>query len=304
MLDLSYDYETCVRNSEKVAWRIDDVMPPGTRLDFQKPFLPAKLAGADTPAFLSDDDRRKLNQINGNAYLNLFAFVEEYILAMAVQHAQAEMFGDHHAIRALLRFGEEEAKHQRLFIRYKEAFDRDFGHACEVLGSAAEVANVILSKSSIAVTMVTLHLEIMTQQHYTECVRDDTSVDPFFASLLKHHWLEESQHARIDALELEKLVSAVTPEAIETAFQDYVDLIGAFDGLLRSQADMDARSLGVALGRTFSGEELKQIGDAQHRGYRRTFLTMGMTNPMFETVVRKISPEGALRVKATAEALA
>jgi hypothetical protein len=97
--------------------------------------------------------------------------------------------------------------------------------------------------------LVTLHLEIMTQAHYVECVKDDTDIDPLFVKLLRFHWMEESQHARIDALELDKLLEAATPAAIDTALDDYLGLIDAFDGLLKSQADMDARSLAGATAR-------------------------------------------------------
>ena len=296
MLDLEYDYATCVRNSEKVSWKLDDVMPAGTRLDFSRPFLPSALAGRGELPFLSPDERRTLNQINGNAYLNLFAFVEEYIIAVAVQHAHAEMFGDHDAIRALVRFADEEVKHQALFRRYRSAFQQDFGHACEVLGSAAEVAGVILSKSPIAVMLVTLHLEIMTQAHYVECVKDDTAVDPFFAKLLRFHWMEESQHARIDALELDKLLTAADGDIIAKAFDDYLSLIDAFDGLLKSQAEMDARAIAKALRRAFDAEQTTQIVTAQHRGYRHTFLVFGMTNTTFLENLAKISTDAAHRV--------
>lgn len=51
-------------------------------------------------------------------------------------HAQVEMFGDHQALRALMRFADEELKHQQLFQRYRDAFDRGFGHAVEVHAKA------------------------------------------------------------------------------------------------------------------------------------------------------------------------
>src|SRR6185295_7244391 len=149
-----------------------EVLPSGQKLDFARPFLPDALVGSGISC-LNEQEKLVLNHINGNSYLNLFGFVEEYILAMAVQHAQAELFGDHDAIRALTRFADEEVKHQALFKRYRVAFDRDFGHACEVLDNAADVAGVILAKSPLAVVLVTLHLELMTQDHYTDAVRDD-----------------------------------------------------------------------------------------------------------------------------------
>src|SRR5262245_50961928 len=150
MLELGFDYSSCVKNSEKVSWKVNDVFPAGTQLNFQKRFLPSRLAGQGAP-FLSEAEKLKLNQIMGNAYLNLFVFVEEYIQAQVVNHAHAELFGDHHALRALTRFADEELKHQQLFNRYLESFAKGFGSPCEVLASAAQVAAIILSKNSIAV---------------------------------------------------------------------------------------------------------------------------------------------------------
>lgn len=304
MLDLSYDYASCVRNSEKVSWKLDDVMPSDTKLDFSRPFLPAALAARGEPSFLTAGESRTLNQITGNAYLNLFAFVEEYILAMVVQHSHAELFGDHQAIRALSRFADEEVKHQQLFYRYLDAFKRDFGHECEVLGSAAAVAGVVLSKTPIAVMMMTYHIEIMTQAHYTECVKDDHGIDPFFAKLLHSHWLEESQHARIDALELDKLLNDASRAQIETGFADYLDLIGAVDGLLAQQAEMDVRSLAKALGKTFDADQQEKLRASQQAGYRHTFLVYGMRNPSYVAAMRKMWLEGAERVAARAATLA
>ncbi|NJK33131.1 MAG: hypothetical protein HC927_12390 [Deltaproteobacteria bacterium] len=302
MLDLAYDYATCIRNSERVAWKLDDVFPPDTKLDFGRRFLPPALSGERQIPGLDAEARLKLNQITGNAYLNLFGFVEEYIIATAVDHAQAEMYGDHTAIRALLRFAEEEIKHQELFKRYVAAFAASFGSECGVLDGAAEVAAVILGKSPISVMLVTLHLEIMTQAHYTESVRKDEGLDPFFASLLEHHWLEEAQHARIDALELDKLLDLAAPEQIDAAFADYLDLIDAFDGLLRSQAEMDRISLERALGYSLP-DDGRAVVAAQHTAYRNTFLVMGMTNRQFASILQKISPAGAERVADKAASL-
>jgi hypothetical protein len=185
-----------------------------------------------------------------------------------------------------------------------DAFQREFGHPCGVLASAAEVANVILSKSAIAVMLVTLHLEIMTQAHYVECVKDDAELDPLFVKLLRFHWMEEAQHARIDALELDKLLTAAPPEKIKEAIDDYIGLIGAFDGLLKAQAEMDAISIAKATGRTFEGPEIERLVQAQHRGYRHTFLVYGMTNTTFLENLAKISKEAVTRVTHRAKELA
>lgn len=303
MLELNFDYRSCVSNSEKVSWKVDEILPEGTNLDFSRPFLPDALVGASRLAELDDNEKVTLNQITGNAYLNLFQFVEEYILVSAVQHAQAEMFGDHDAIRALVRFADEEVKHQQLFKRYRAAFDRGAGKPCSVLECAAEVAGVILSKSPMAVMLTTCHIELMTLQHYTECVKDDAGVDPLFAKLLKSHWLEESQHARIDALELDKVASVATPEMIKLAFDEYLGILEAFDGLLLQQAEMDVASLSSLTGKSYDADGSAAIKRSQHAGYRKTFLWYGMTNTTFVGYMQRMSAEGASRVAARAKEL-
>jgi hypothetical protein len=297
MLDLGFSYKTVVRNSEKVEWRLDEIFPEGTRLDFDRTFLPPALVPTHSLSFLSPAQHRMLNQITSNAYVNVFAFVEEYIIAMALRHAHAEMFGDHDAIRALARFADEEVKHQALFLRYRAAFERDFGHECDVLGSAAEVAAMILGKSPIAVLLVTLHLELITQDHYTDSVKDNEVVDPIFARLLKAHWLEESQHARIDQLELEKVASASTPAAIRQGIHEYAELLGALDDLLASQSTMDAVTLERAIGTSLAADQKLDLVRVQHRNYRRVFLVAGLTHKLFVETISRLDVTAEARVR-------
>lgn len=301
MLTFNYDYKTCITNSERVSWKLDDIMREGAKLDLTRRLLPASLAARPIEC-LSEKEQLILNQIAGNAYLNLFAFVEEFILATVVQHAQAEMFGDHDVIRALVRFADEELKHQRLFERYRRSFDASFGHPAAVLETAAEVAGVVLGKSPIGVMVIILHIELMTQDHYTQSVKTDTSIDPLFATLLEKHWLEESQHARIDALELARLVNAATPAQIDQGITDYCDLLGAFDGLLKMQAEMDVSTLGAVVGRAFDEKEAAAIVAAQHAGYRRTFLVAGIRNTQFAGVIEKMDAGRAKDVASLGDA--
>lgn len=296
MFGLNFDYASCLANSDKVTWTLDDVMPSGTELDFSRPFLPEQLVMLKPVTCLNDHEKKRLNQIVGNAYINLFGFVEEYILATVVQHANAEMFGDRTAVRALCRFAEEEAKHMQLFDRYREAFNRGFGHDCGVLESAVQVAEVIMSKSPIAVMVLTLHIELMTQQHYTECIKDNTQIDPFFASLLRYHWLDESQHAKLDTLELEKLAVMAAPEELEQAVDQYLEILGAFDGLLQAQAEMDLASLSADIQRTFDQAEREQMMNALKSSYRKTFIVYGMTNPGFVKIMGSMSKHGQARI--------
>ena len=290
MLDFNYDYQQCVANSEKISWKLDDVIPTDTKLDFNKMFLPPGLFSSDSLGFLSKDELLKLNQIMGNSYLNLFHFVEEYIVAETIEHAQSEMFsGNSSNMRALLRFSDEEIKHQLLFERYREIFQCNFGSIPKILEGAVQVAGIILSKSPLAVVAVTLHLEIITQYHYTESVRDNSDIDPTFSKVLKYHWMEEAQHAKVDALELKKLVLNADQKQIEQMYDDYIFIINAFDGLLISQSEMDYESLTERIGKKFSETNKRKIIDSQLKSYRNDFIKCGLDNNMFMGIMKEIS---------------
>lgn len=278
---LNTDYARVVELSEKVAWKLDDVIPHEVSLDFTKSFMPKTMFAAGELSFLSAKEKLKLNQIYGNSYSYLFYFVEAYIIDMAMRHAQAELYGDDDNLRAMLRFAEEEVKHQRMFLRFGDLFSHGFGTTCDVVESPQAVAQVILSKSPMAVMLVTLHLELITQAHYVECMRDSSEIEPLFQSLFKYHWLEEAQHAKIDVLELVKLRKDATAEQVQRAIDDYFAIAGAFADLLANQAKLDVVSLERAIGRTLSESERTAVETAQRKSYHRAFLRSGVTNSVF-----------------------
>jgi hypothetical protein len=198
----------------------------------------------------------------------------------------------------MLRFAEEEVKHQLLFRRFIEAFSQGFGSPCGGIPSQEAVAGVILSKSPMAVMMITLHLEVMTQQHYVQCFSDESDdLDPVFKKLLKSHWAEESQHAKLDALTLRRLATGSAREARTQAVKDYVDLLDALEGLLKQQAEMDIKSLSTATGKTYTPEQTAQLLETQAKAYRQTFVTWGVTNPTFMETVEELFPEDVSLIK-------
>src|SRR5215212_4824256 len=151
MLTHDFDYQTLIQLSERVSWKIDDVINTTAKLDFGRAFLPDSLVLAGEIGCLTPAEKLTLNHIRGNSYVHLFGFVEEYIIALAVRHASAEIFGDEKTLRALLRFAEEESKHQTMFKRFGQVFAEGFKTPCGFIGEAETVAGVILSKSPIAV---------------------------------------------------------------------------------------------------------------------------------------------------------
>jgi hypothetical protein len=274
------------------------------RLDFSKPFLPDSLAGVAGLSSLSDREKLLLNQIRGNSYLYMFGFVEEFILPFALDEARsATPGGDPFEVRALVTFAEEEAKHIHLFHRFAEEFAAGFHSPCGVIGPAAEVAKVVLSHSRLGVAILTLALEWATQAHYIDSIKDDQELDPQFKSLLRHHWMEEAQHAKLDTLVVDKLAIAGGPEAIAKGLADFGAIGGAVDGLLLQQVQLDLDSLEAASGRKLASAEREEIAAVQTKAYRYTFLVTALIHKNFLATVEQLSPGAADSMREMARAL-
>ena len=188
---------------------------------------------------LKDREKLRLNQIMGNAYCHLFGYVEEYIIPQALEAAQRDIYGDETRLRALLRFAEDESKHQELFRRSTALFEKGFGVRCGLIPAREEVARVVLSKSRLCSYLLTSMIEWYTQLHYVEHVRDRGELDGLFRDLVKYHWMDEAQHAKIDSLLIDEITREISEEDREKAVDELVELGGAVDGLLSQQADLD-----------------------------------------------------------------
>jgi len=305
MLQHKYDYGSILETSERVSWTIGQVID-GRTFDFARPFLPDALAGVASIRCLNEKAKLTLNQIRGFTYLALFGLVEEYILPSVVDHLHRERPASGDERRALLRFADEEAKHIELFRWFVEEFEAGFQTPCRVIGPAKDIARAILGHSPLGVFLTTLHIEWATQRHYLESVKDNAAeqLDPLVCSLLKHHWIEESQHAKLDTLVVDRIATALDGKEIEKGVDDYLDIGKLLDGGFQAQVELDIESLERATGRAFSADEKEEIRQAQLRSYRWTFLGSGMTHPNFDRSLRELSPEGHRRVAEVARSLA
>jgi hypothetical protein len=287
----AYTYEETLAAAQKTNWRIEDVIGEGKRLDFSKPFLPEGLARVRPLDFLSKGEQVVLNQIRGHEYLAMFGLVEEFILPFVMDHARPRLDGDDHRVRALLQFAGEEAKHIQLFRRFRREFESGWGSRCEVIGPPEAVAKQVLSHDPLSVALLILHIEWFTQKHYLEGVKDDQGIDPLFKSLLKHLWIEEAQHAKLDTLMVEALAAGYSREGIARAFDGYLAIGGFLDQGLEQQARLNLASFEAAAGRKLSPDEEKRYTQVQHQALRWTYLGSGMTHPSFRESVQMLDPD-------------
>jgi hypothetical protein len=295
-----FTYPAVLSASHRAAWQLDDVLPPGARLDFSRPFLPEAFARAAAVPGLSESELLTLNHIRGHEYLSIFGLVEEFILPFVLDHVRETLTGEDNRTRALLQFASEEAKHIALFKRFHGAFANGFGHSCDVIGPPEAIAAEVLRHQPLSVALVILHIEWMTQSHYLGSVRDNGKIEPLFASLLRHHWMEEAQHAKLDTLMVEAIAASMTPQAIDAAVDEYLE-IGAFlDGGLKAQTELNLAAFEEACGRSLGADGRDAFLTIQHQALRWTYLGSGMTHPRFVATLQAIAPAACARVAAVA----
>ena len=292
-----YTYQSTLAASGTCHWRIEDIIGGDKRLDFSKSFMPESLAQVETLSFLNDEEKKILNQIRGNTYLCIFGLVEEFILPFVLDQAKSQLHGDDYRARALLQFASEEAKHIQLFKQFRDEFESGFGTECPVIGPAEAIANAILAHDELGVALTTLHIEWMVQSHYLGSVKDDQDLDPQFKSLLKHHWIEEVQHAKLDTLMVEAMAGGKTEEEILRSVDEYLAIGGFIDGGLTQQVEFDMASLMAATGRFFTDAQQDEFRRVQRKANRWTYLGSGMTHPKLLESLEGLSPKARARVE-------
>ena len=299
-----FTYPAILAASQRGAWQLDDVLPAGATLDFSKPFMPESLARTAGVTGLSDAERLTLNHIRGHDYLSLFGLVEEFVLPFVIDHARPQLSGDDARVRALLNFASEEAKHIELFKRFHAAFTAGFGHECAVIGPPEAIAAEVLRHDPLSVGLVVLMIEWMTQSHYLDSVRDDQGIEPLFARLLRCHWIEEAQHAKLDTLMVEALGDGRDEQSIQAAVDGFFDIAAFLDGGLRQQARFNIDAFEQVTGCALSDGAREQMLAVQHQAMRWTYLGSGLGHPQFRKSVGALSTAALARIDAAAPAFA
>jgi len=284
-------YAHCIESSKRVRWDIDEDVIRGRRFDTAHKFLPDGLSLTDGFTTLSSAERRFVSQIQGRTYANIFGLVERFINAKVLELSCDHALGDQVVVEALVRFSDEELKHQRLFRRidamagevlpggYLFDFDPD------------TVARAVLGKSTWAVLALTLDIELFTQAHYRQSIDPDTELSELFKDVFLYHWKEECQHALLDELEFLRHDSALTAEERDRAVDDFIGLVAAVDGILQAQAAADAGYFAANCGRTVEADEVLAIEAGFLAAYRWQYIHSGARHPYFAKVLTGLITE-------------
>ncbi|HEY5946883.1 MAG TPA: hypothetical protein VIV40_15375 [Kofleriaceae bacterium] len=274
----STPYARCINASKKVRWDIDIDVIRGRTLDTTRDFLPKALSLVDELPFLTDRERRLMSQVQGRTYANLFGVIERYINAKILDLSRDYWFGDQVALEALVRFSDEELKHQELFRRVEQLAGAVMpsGYRCVADGNA--IASVVLGKSTWAVLALTCHIEIFTLVHYKKSIAAEQLAD-LWKDVFLYHWKEESQHAQLDVLEWKRIDASITPAERDRGVDELIELVGAVDGVLQAQAQADAEYFS-SLG-DFTAAQQQAIRDNIVKAYRWQYIVSGVQEGSF-----------------------
>jgi hypothetical protein len=292
-------YAKVIEASRRVRWEIDRDVIRGRRFDFRKTFLPAGLSKVDEMPSLSADEKRLMSQVQGRTYAYIFGLAERFIGAKVLEVTRDHWLGDQLALEALVRFSDEELKHQALFRRIEDMLEDEMPAGYVRTADPNAVAEAVLQASTWAVLALTCNIEIFTQVHYRTSIGPNADLSELWKDVFLYHWREESQHAILDELEWQREDAKLTVPERDRAVDDLIGLVGALDGILQAQAKADAAYFTAIAGRAFSADEAAAIEAAMLRAYRWQYIVCGVQEPRFADLLASlVTPEQMRRIGA------
>ena len=281
-------YAKCIEVSKRIRWDIDRDVIRGRQFDFGKKFMPDGLSKIGELSFLRPAEARFLSQVQGRTYANMFGLVERYIGAKTIEIGKGYALDDQVALEALVRFADEEIKHQLLFRRLERmaAGGMPAGYVFQPDPNA--VAEVVLAKSTWAVLGLTLDIELFSQAHYRSSIEPDGNLSELWKDVFLFHWKEESQHAIMDEIEWRREHAKLGERQRDQGVDDLIELVGAVDGICMAQADADAEYFVRTAGPRYTAVETSVIQDLLLRAYRWQYVVSGAQEPRFVEVLTSL----------------
>ena len=278
-------YAKCIDASKRIRWDIDADVIRGRQFDFTRKFLPDNLACMERFSFLSGDEKRLVSQIQGRTYCNMFGLVERFIGAKITEITRDHSLGDQVAMEALVRFTDEELKHQELFRRLESMIASGMPAGYTFHPQPNDVASAVLGKCTWAVLALTCHIELFSQSHYKQSIEGEADAPELWKDVFMYHWREESQHAILDEMEWRREDAKLSAGQRDAAVDDLIALVGAVDGILQLQSAADVDYFVRVASRRFTRAQVEELRAAMLAAYRWQYILTGVQNERFMHVL-------------------
>ena len=288
-------YARCIEASRRIRWDIEKDVFRGREFDFSENFLPPGVSKIQDLGCLTRSETRTLSQIQGRTYANMFGLVERFINAKILEVSRDHWFGDQVALEALIRFSDEELKHQELFRRVERAIAAGMPAGYSFVPQPNDVAAVVLEKSTWSVLGLTCCIELFTQSHYKESIENARGSSELYKDIFLYHWKEESQHAILDELEWRRENRRLSNEQRDAAVNDLIALVAAVDGICVAQAESDCNYFLQRCGRPFMPEEVEAVRKMITKAYRWQYIISGVEHPRFAEILSSMVNEQQMK---------
>jgi DNA-binding Lrp family transcriptional regulator len=288
-------YAKCIEVSKRVRWDIDKDVIRGREFDFSQKFLPDGISQINRFDFLSADEKRFLSQIQGRTYANMFGFVERFITAKILELTRDHWLGDQIALEALVRFCDEEVKHQDLFRRVETLMAKGMPKGYTFIPDPNAVAEAVLKNSTWAVLALIFEIELFTQEHYKQSIEPDENLSELYKDLFLFHWKEETTHAILDELEWPREDRKISSEQRDQAVNELIGIVADVDGILQAQSAADVEYFLKICDRAFTRDEIARLKSGVLKAYRWQYIFSGVEHPRFKMLIENLTTEEQLR---------
>ncbi len=285
-------YAKCIEVSKRVRWDIDKDVLRGRSFNFSQKFLPDGITKIDQFDFLTDGDKRFASQIQGRTYANMFGFVERFITAKVLDCTRDHWLGSQIALESLVRFSDEELKHQILFRRIEPMIAAGMPEGYVFLPDPDAAAAAVLENSTWAVLGLTLEIELFTQEHYKQSIAPDDNLSELFKDIFLFHWKEETTHAMLDELEWERVNNKISGEEREQGVDQLIAMVADVDGILQRQSAADVNYFLTASTHPFTVDEAERLKEGFLQAYRWQYIFSGVEHPRFQTMLAAVTSAG------------
>jgi len=274
-------YARALEGSKRVRFDIEHDVIRGRTFDFGRKFLPDGLSKIGRLDFLGQSEQRLVSQIQGRTYAKMFALVERFIGPKMSEVSRDHWLGNQAAFEALVRFTDEELKHQQMFRRIDALCAEGMPAGYEFLPQPNDVAGVVLGKPTWSVLALICHIEIFVLAHYRAAIEEDEELSDLWKDVFTFHAREEAQHAIIDEIEWKREDEKLSAEERDHAVDELIALVAAVDGILQIQAKADTDYFLRVAGRAFDRERVEAIGAAFLYAYRWQYIISGVGDERF-----------------------
>lgn len=288
-------YAKCIEVSKRIRWEIDRDVIRGRKFDLSTKFLPDGLSKAERLEFLGAGEKRLVSQIQGRTYANMFGLVERFIGPKVTEMSRDHWLGDQIAFEALVRFTDEELKHQELFRRIERLTAEGMPAGYSFLPQPNDVAAAVLRKSTWAVLALICHIELFVLAHFRQAIEPDAEISELWKDVFTFHAREESQHAILDELEWKRENAKLGPEQRDQGVTDLIDLVAAVDGILQLQAAADTDYFMRVCGRVFDKAQVSRIKETMLAAYRWQYIVSGVQDERFQKILGGMITEAQMK---------